>query len=186
MAPVPVPLPVPTQVTPDSTPSSSALHTPAASHPTPPSALGLELYTTENPVESSPSSGSIGPTISIETPSSSADPSTGFDTSPLPTFDWAPAATVTPSVPALSHDLSFYSSMMDDHMLPFTLLSSLQPNQAQGYDHSLIQSQRQPQIVDPNEKVGTPHFVATMFPFQADWLKFRNNTPNQLYGSGLA
>jgi hypothetical protein len=164
--------------TPESTSSSSsAIHTPPAQPGTPSSVLGLDLgvdlgsLVGDNINMASPNTQIAVPTISVETPSSCADSSIGWDSS-LPTFDWSNTNVMQPTSQEISHDLDFYSSMMEDHMLPFTLLSSLQPNQANQYDtqtQSQSQSYAQPfgNFSNGNDKSVD---LSSMYPYQSDWL----------------
>jgi hypothetical protein len=171
--------------------SSSANHTPLAEPGTPSSVLGLDLGVDlgslggNNMSMASPNTQLAVPTISVETPSSCADSSIGWDSS-LPTFDLSNTNVMQPTSQEMSHDLDFYSSMMDDHMLPFTLLSSLQPNQADQYDtqtQSQSQSYAQPFVNYNNDKSVD---MSSMYPYQTDWLNMPAPTAPQMYGAGFA
>ncbi|GFZ45847.1 hypothetical protein JCM24511_03579 [Saitozyma sp. JCM 24511] len=188
-APAPAPIPVPVHATPESTSSSSsAIHTPPAQPGSPSSVLGLDLGVDlgslggDNMNLASPSAQIPVPSISVETPSSCADSSVGWDSN-LPTFDWSNTNVMQPTSQEMSRDLDFYSSMMEDHMLPFTLLSSLQPNQANQYDtqtQSQSQSYAQP-FVNYNDKSVD---MSSMYPYPTDWLNMPAPSVPQMYGTG--
>lgn len=147
-------------VTPESMPSSSAIHTSPAEPGKPSSVLGLELdvdlgFIAPNNVNNVnmeyPSTHAAVPNVSVDTPSSCADWSTGWDPSLL-AFDWSNNLVMQPASHERTARINFDSCLMEDRMrlrpmnVPIFLPYFLDSSGRSSADGSCGETERAPNI----------------------------------------